>query len=72
MADMDIGGIEVPAGDVLMLLVAAAHRDPAEFDCPDVFDPDRGALRDLGSVAGCITAWGRRWRGWKPVWPSRC
>ncbi|HUH70411.1 MAG TPA: cytochrome P450 [Mycobacterium sp.] len=46
--DMTIGEIDVPAGDVMMLLLAAAQRDPAEFDRPDTFDPDRGALRHLG------------------------
>jgi cytochrome P450 len=50
--DMTIGEIEVPEGDVMMLLLAAAHRDPAEFDRPDTFDPDRGALRHLGFGRG--------------------
>jgi cytochrome P450 len=50
--DMTIAGIEVPAGDVMMLLLAAAQRDPAEFDRPDAFDPDRGALRHLGFGRG--------------------
>jgi cytochrome P450 len=50
--DMTIGGIELPAGDVMMLLLAAAQRDPAEFDRPDTFDPDRGALRHLGFGRG--------------------
>ncbi|CQD22243.1 cytochrome P450 [Mycobacterium lentiflavum] len=52
LEDMKIGQIEVPAGDVMMLLLAAAHRDPAEFDRPDTFDPDRGALRHLGFGRG--------------------
>ncbi len=52
LADMVIGGVEVPAGDVMMLLLAAAHRDPAEFDQPDVFDPDRKVLRHLGFGRG--------------------
>jgi cytochrome P450 len=52
MADMTIGEIEVPAGDVMMLLIAAAQRDPAEFDRPDTFDPDRGTLRHLGFGRG--------------------
>jgi len=47
-SDMTIAGIEVAAGDVMMLLLAAAQRDPAEFDRPDIFDPDRGTLRHLG------------------------
>ncbi|ORB74954.1 cytochrome P450 [Mycobacterium scrofulaceum] len=52
LADMVIGGVEVPAGDVMMLLLAAAHRDPAEFDRPDVFDPERKGLRHLGFGRG--------------------
>jgi cytochrome P450 len=50
--DMTVGQIEVPAGDVMMLLLAAAHRDPAEFDRPDTFDPNRGTLRHLGFGRG--------------------
>jgi hypothetical protein len=50
--DMAIGGIEVPAGDIMFLLLAAAQRDPAEFDRPDAFDPDRGVLRHLGFGRG--------------------
>jgi cytochrome P450 len=51
-SDMTIAGIEVPAGDVMMLLLAAAHRDPAEIERPDTFDPDRGTLRHLGFGRG--------------------
>jgi cytochrome P450 len=51
-ADMTIGGVDVPAGDFVMLLLAAAHRDPAEFDRPDTFDPDRGTVRHLGFGRG--------------------
>jgi cytochrome P450 len=50
--DMTIGGIEVPAGDAMLLLLVAAQRDPAEFDRPDTFDPDRGVLRHLGFGRG--------------------
>ena len=50
--DMTIGRIEVPAGDAMLLLLAAAQRDPAEFDRPDTFDPDRGVLRHLGFGRG--------------------
>jgi cytochrome P450 len=52
LADMMIGRVEVPAGDIMMLLLAAAHRDPAEFDRPDLFDPDRKVLRHLGFGRG--------------------
>jgi cytochrome P450 len=52
LEDMTIGDAKVPEGDVMMLLLAAAHRDPAEFDRPDTFDPDRGTLRHLGFGRG--------------------
>lgn len=52
LADMTIGETEVPAGDVMMLLLAAAHRDPAEFDRPGTFDPGRTPLRHLGFGRG--------------------
>ncbi|MFP1153271.1 cytochrome P450 [Mycobacterium sherrisii] len=52
LSDMMIGDATVPEGDVMMLLLAAAHRDPAEFERPDVFDPDRGPLRHLGFGRG--------------------
>jgi cytochrome P450 len=51
-SNMAIAGIEVAEGDVMMLLLAAAQRDPAEFDRPDTFDPDRGTLRHLGFGRG--------------------
>ena len=50
--DMTIAGVEVPAGDVMMLLLAAGQRDPAEFERPDDFDPSRGTLRHLGFGRG--------------------
>ena len=50
--DMTIAGIDVAKGDVMMLLLAAAQRDPAEFERPDDFDPDRGTLRHLGFGRG--------------------
>lgn len=52
LADMTIAAIEVPAGDTVMLLTAAAQRDPVEFNRPDIFDPDRPTLRHLGFGRG--------------------
>ena len=56
---MTIGDVEVPEGDVMMLLLAAAQRDPAEFDRPDAFDPDRGAVAALGFWPRCALLPGR-------------
>lgn len=50
--DMTIGGIDVSAGDIMMLLTAAAQRDPAAYLDPDVFDPDRKGVRHLGFGRG--------------------
>jgi len=50
--DMAIGEVKVPQGDTMLLLLAAAHRDPAEFERPDVFDPHRKPFRHLGFGRG--------------------
>jgi cytochrome P450 len=45
--DMTIGDVTVPKGDTMMLLLAAANRDPAANENPDEYDPDRKSLRHL-------------------------
>ncbi|ORB30787.1 cytochrome P450 [Mycolicibacterium parafortuitum] len=57
--DMTITGVTVPKGDNMMLLTAAAHRDPDAVQRPDEFDPDRETIRHLGFGKGphfCIGA----------------
>ncbi|MFI5984011.1 cytochrome P450 [Streptomyces sp. NPDC051555] len=39
--DVSIGGTTVPAGETVLLSLAAANRDPARFDRPDLLDIDR-------------------------------
>jgi cytochrome P450 len=51
-ADMTINGVDVPKGDMMMLLLAAAHRDPAVNERPDEFDPDRTQIRHLAFGLG--------------------
>ncbi|MCV7343630.1 cytochrome P450 [Mycolicibacterium rhodesiae] len=46
-ADMQIGDTRIPKGDIMMLLLAAAHRDPAVTERPDDFDPNRNPIRHL-------------------------
>lgn len=50
--DMTIGGTRIPKGDTMMLLLAAAHRDPAVTDRPDEFDPTRSPIRHLAFGLG--------------------
>jgi cytochrome P450 len=50
--DMAIGDIRIPKGDTMLLLVAAANRDPAVTERPDEFDPDRPSVRHLTFAVG--------------------
>ena len=50
--DMTIGDTDIVKGDTIMLLLAAAQRDPASIDRPDEFDPDRETIRHLGFGKG--------------------
>ncbi|MER6954209.1 cytochrome P450 [Streptomyces sp. NPDC000618] len=45
--DLTIGGVTVPAGDTVLLGLAAAHRDPARFTDPDRLDLGRDATGHL-------------------------
>lgn len=51
-ADMTIGEVRIPQGDTMMLLLGAAHRDPAVNERPDDFDPCRTAVRHLAFGLG--------------------
>jgi cytochrome P450 len=50
--DMTISNTTIVKGDAMMLLLAAAQRDPAEFEQPEVFDPDRNTFRHLSFGRG--------------------
>ncbi|MDD7813019.1 cytochrome P450 [Mycobacterium sp. CSUR Q5927] len=41
-----VGGVDVPAGTIVMLVNAAMNRDPRKFDAPDVFDAERVNARN--------------------------
>jgi cytochrome P450 len=40
-----LGGVEIPAGTTVMVVNAAANRDPREFECPAEFQIDRANAR---------------------------
>lgn len=50
--DMCINGVDIPAGDTMVLLLAAAHRDPEVTERPDEFDPTRASARHLAFGLG--------------------
>ena len=59
VADIEIGGVALHPGDPVVPVLAAANRDPAEFDDPDSFDITRPVNRHLGFGVGphrCIGA----------------
>jgi cytochrome P450 len=47
-SDLRFRDVDLRAGDILVLLTAAAHRDPAGFADADEFRPDRADGRHLG------------------------
>lgn len=47
-----VGGVTAPDGAVVLLLLAAAGRDPDAFPDPDRFDIRRGATGHLAFAAG--------------------
>ncbi len=46
--DVEISGVTIPAGDTVMISLAAANRDPSRFENPGTVIPDR---RDRGHLA---------------------
>ncbi len=63
--DVEVGARTVRAGDPVLLVLAAANRDPARFPDPDKLVLDRAERRDVVSGRGRTTASGHRWRGWR-------
>ncbi len=59
LADIEIGGVTIPRGSGIRLMLAAANRDPDRFAVPDRFDPDRPDNEHLGFSGGihyCVGA----------------
>jgi cytochrome P450 len=50
--DMRVGEVDVPKGDIMLLILAAAQRDPRVYERPDEFDPGRGAIKHLAFGKG--------------------
>lgn len=59
LEDIEIAGARIPAGSVLVLLLASGNRDERRFADPDRFDPDRKNSQHLsfgGGIHFCIGA----------------
>jgi cytochrome P450 len=50
--EMTIGPVTIPEGGIVMMMLAAANRDPSVFADPDRFDITRDARKHLSFAAG--------------------
>jgi unspecific monooxygenase len=60
LESLEIGGIEIPRGVPLTLMLGSANRDPAAFSEPDRFDPRREPRAHVafgGGIHSCLGAW---------------
>jgi cytochrome P450 len=51
-SDAEVGGVGIPAGSLVVGLLGAANRDPAQFAEPDRLDVTRGEPRHLAFGTG--------------------
>lgn len=58
LSDVEIGGTLVPKGSALQLMLASASRDPARFEAPDVFMPERPNNQHMGFGSGIHACFG--------------
>jgi cytochrome P450 len=61
--DTEVAGVEVKAGDALLVMYAAANHDPEKYECPadfeiDRFDRERGTRDHLAFGFGAHTCLG--------------
>lgn len=56
--DIEIGGVRIPAGERVWLCLAAANRDPAQFDQPDELRPARASNAHLSFGHGAHFCFG--------------
>jgi len=59
MAEAELGGVTIPAGETVLGLLGAGNHDPEEFDEPDAFDVTREKFRPLsfgGGIHFCLGA----------------
>jgi cytochrome P450 len=58
-ANVEVGGVEIPAGEAVIMLLGAANRDPAQYADPDKLDVGRQNVRPMsfgGGIHHCLGA----------------
>jgi len=62
--DVELAGVRIPSGTIVLANTAAANRDPAAFSDPDRFDITRdNTVCTLSFGSGRTTAWVHTWPG---------
>jgi cytochrome P450 len=59
VAEVEIGGVTLPAGESVVMLLGAANRDPAQYADPDRLDVGRQNIRPMsfgGGIHHCLGA----------------
>ncbi|PNE40464.1 cytochrome P450 [Streptomyces noursei] len=58
LTDIEVGGVIIPQGAPLFLMLASGNRDPLRFEDPDHFDPSRRDNRHFGFGSGVHSCFG--------------
>ena len=57
--DVEVGGVTIPEGDTVFLMLGAANRDPSRYESPDELDVTRTDIHPLafgGGIHHCLGA----------------
>ena len=70
LADLELAGVAVPQGSMVVLYLAGANRDPDAYDDPNRFDLTRTGGRSIWPARpASTTALELRWRDSRRPWP---
>ncbi|MET9963515.1 cytochrome P450 [Streptomyces sp. NPDC006326] len=58
LVDIEVGGVTIPKGSSMWLILASGNRDPRRFADPDRFDPYRKDVQHLGLGSGIHSCFG--------------
>lgn len=72
--ELELGGQTIAEGDPVLVVLAAADRDPERFSEPDTLDLSRIDNQHLGYGHGIHYCLGAPWPDWRhrPRWPPCC